>query len=563
MATTTNARELTTLLLMAGVAAAVGIVYSESVRSLIAVWNLSAYNHGFVVFPIAAYLLWRLRGPLATESVAPSPIGVLFVAALVLLWVIGRRVGIQLVEHFAVVLLVPTTIATCLGWKVTRRALFPLLFLVVAVPFGELLVPLLTRVTADIASGLLRLVGVPVFRDREFLTLPGGEFEVADVCSGLRYLTAGTMIALLFSYLTYQNQWKRCLFVVMTGFGLIAVNGLRAFVIMDVASATHMRWLAGRDHIYFGWLLFALAFAVWFAVGARYADSPQMASSESAGKDLGVLPMVIVSGLLMLAITAKPLQGDFGGGWLLVPVAGVLFLLAMSRALVPRVSTRSAESGPGRWQYARATATVLITATVLVGGVVAADRSADGQQDVSTGFELPEVAGCSMSEPRRDSWLPTWPSPDFGGAAAYDCGERSINAFVAGYTHNVQGRELVNEELRIIPESARRSAVESKAQFSSRAGISTEVNEVRAEFHGSPALIWYWYSVGDRSATSPAVAKLLQALQLILAGRSDGTLYWIQTSVDASLEVSRAHLTRVAAALAAAGPVRSRSVALQ
>ncbi len=128
------------------------------------------------------------------------------------------------------------------------------------------------RVTADVSAALLRLTGVPVYREGQYITLPGGEFEVADVCSGLRYLVAGTMISLLFAYLTYRSTWRRVLFVAATAFALIFANGLRAFIVMWVASASEMRLLAGEDHVYFGWILFAVVIGGMFLLGTRYAE---------------------------------------------------------------------------------------------------------------------------------------------------------------------------------------------------------------------------------------------------------------------------------------------------
>ena len=41
----------------------------------------------------------------------------------------------------AIVLLISAVVATCLGVGVARRAMFPLLFLTAAVPFGDQLTP--------------------------------------------------------------------------------------------------------------------------------------------------------------------------------------------------------------------------------------------------------------------------------------------------------------------------------------------------------------------------------------------------------------------------------------
>src|SRR5690606_27073545 len=109
-------------------------------------------------------------------------------------------------------------------------------------------------------------------REGQLITLPGGNFVVADVCAGLSYLTAGTIIAVLFGYFTYDSNWKRAAFAAAAAVTMILFNGVRAFIVMYVASATDMRYLAGRDHVYFGWLLFGLVVLGLVYAGSLLAD---------------------------------------------------------------------------------------------------------------------------------------------------------------------------------------------------------------------------------------------------------------------------------------------------
>jgi len=556
----TNRRELATLFLIGGIAAVVILLYRDSFVAMAGVWRYSAYSHGVVVLPISAYLIWRLRAPLAAEEIRPWPWGVAIVAALVFLWLVSRAVGVQSVEHLAIVLLIPAMVATCLGLNVAWRALFPLLFLVTAVPIGDTLVPQLMRITADVASKLLRLLGVPVFRDGQFMTLSGGEFEVADVCSGLRYLSAGTTIALLFAYLTYSKIWKRAAFVVIAAVSLIAINGFRAFVVMLVASATNMRVFAGRDHIYFGWFLFAVLTAAGFWIGTRYADAPKAGSPAISSQRTGdsrTLPLVLVAALFMLLVTALPFQRSAVGVWVLLPAVALVLWLVMRESAFARAPGRTLDA----WHNASPLRTAIVVglaALVLVSGPIAVERALRASGDATISFEPPSPPACSAREPWDGDWQPNWEGADFHVAASYRCDSRPVNLFVAGYLENSQGKELINEESRPIPDEWRRFAVEDTSRFVGADGKSTTVNEIRIERTELPSLIWYWYAVGDRTATAPTAVKLMQGLQVVTAGHSDGAIYWLETPLDKRIGTSRERLTLIARSVSASGPVVHR-----
>ena len=404
-------RELTTLALMAGSATLVVLVYFDSFGSMVRAWSDSSHRHGVVVFPIAAFLLWRLRAVLARIDLKPWPPGIALLLALVAVWRVGKGAGVELVEHLAAVLLLPATIATCLGWRVVRQALFPLLFLVMAVPASDVLIPYLMRLTADIAAVLLRGVGVPVYREGQLLSLPGGDFEVADVCSGLNYLIASTLIALLFAYLTYTSNLKRVALVAAMAASLAVVNGVRAFVVMLIASATDMRVFTGADHVYFGWILFAVVVGGVLLLGARYADREPADKGPSAvrrgaGNQGRLLPMVGVMIVVMFAMTAQPFAPILLNTWMWALPVSVLVLWSISSALAPKVAQQGRVGSRGHDPRDRIMAAIVIAVAglVLLAGPVSANRwstsVAFGAWDAD-GVSIAVAASAASSE-----WVP-------------------------------------------------------------------------------------------------------------------------------------------------------------
>lgn len=297
-------------------------VYWQSYLPMVRMWSLDTYQYGWLVFPISLVMLWHVRERINAVRLEPSGLGVAALAAVVMLWVMASAVNVQVIEFGAATLMVPALVWALGGTALLRAALFPLVFLIAAVPVGEALIPALMRSTADIATWMLDLAGVPAFRENMYLTLPGGNFEVADVCSGLRYLLVGTVIAILFAYWNYNSLKKRILFVAAVAISFIIANGVRAFIVMYVASATDMRVFAGRDHIIFGQILFlVLAMALMYA-GSRYADDIEHDRAAAAGETPNWRPALIV---LAVAIFAFGPLGQHvrasGGGDATLPLA--------------------------------------------------------------------------------------------------------------------------------------------------------------------------------------------------------------------------------------------------
>jgi exosortase A len=562
-----NARELTPLALIAGVVTVVVALYADTFASMAAIWQSSGYHHGLIVPPISAYLLWRLRGSLAATEARPCAWAILPLIATVALWFVSRAVAVQVVEYFAAMLLIPLAVVAFLGWPLARKALFPLFFLLAAVPIGDGLIPQLMLVTADVSTALLRAAGVPVFREGQFLTLPGGSFEVASVCAGLAYLTAGTVIALLFSYLTYRSVLKRVLFVVSTMAVMIVTNGVRAFIVMYVASATDLRYLAGQDHILFGWILFALTLVALVAVGARFGDQdPREGNSPTnAAQRPRLLPVAFVLGLAMLAATAQPLQTGLGDSWLwLWPITGLLIWTIYKRLDARRPGQAPTARGNIFYRSVQGVVVLAIAPVVLASGPGLLSRPETQGYVEPVTFALPAVDGCLHAGAWSERWRPEFRQPDRLASGTYLCSGRPVNAFVATYVANTQGRELVNHNNKAVPDALRYRAGVGKGSFASAAGKTILVNELHVDQSAASSLIWYWYETDDTAATSPVVVKLNQALRLLLSRRTEATVYVLQTSVDGPLDMSREPLMRVARRLVAEGafePPRNVSLA--
>ena len=150
-------RRLRICLLVLVIGATVALIHRKSIADMVSLWSLMPYRHGYLIFPVAAYVLWQKTPELAARPVSGSMVGILVLALLSTIWLVARAAAVQVVEQLVVVLMIPALVLAALGPAVFRTAAFPLLLLVVAVPAGEALVTGLMSATAGssrtIASG--------------------------------------------------------------------------------------------------------------------------------------------------------------------------------------------------------------------------------------------------------------------------------------------------------------------------------------------------------------------------------------------------------------------------
>ena len=260
-------------LLILSVAAAPVVVYWNTMRTMAELWSSDEYRHGYLIPVLSIVLLWRDRSENASMTFSGSWAGVGLLAILVASWVVAEATSVQLIEQLSVVLMVSAFTLAVVGWRAYKTVWFPLAFLLFAVPIGAAIVPRLMDSTASIAVAGLQMLGVPALREGMRVSLPGGTFEIVEACSGFNYLNAGLALGVLVAHLMFRTLWKQTCYVVAVAGVFILVNGVRAFLVMFVGSTSEMHVLVGRDHIFFGWVLFLVAMALMYWVAERYSDT--------------------------------------------------------------------------------------------------------------------------------------------------------------------------------------------------------------------------------------------------------------------------------------------------
>jgi exosortase A len=235
-------------------------------------WDSSTYNHVLFVPAILAWLI-KLRLPelakLKPEAWWP---GLILLTGALFLWLLGELSNLNLASQLGAVLALQAALVALMGVRIAAALLFPLGYMLFLVPFGDELIPALQLITARLAIALTHWSGVPAQIEGVFIDTPAGLFEVAEACSGVKFLIAMVALGTLVAHLCYRSPWRRSGFMVAAVVLPILANGVRAWGTIYIAQSQGVQFAAGFDHIVYGWIFFALVMAALLGGAWRTFD---------------------------------------------------------------------------------------------------------------------------------------------------------------------------------------------------------------------------------------------------------------------------------------------------
>ena len=256
----------------AGIVVLIALFWSTAAQ-MVTVWiNSQTFNHSFLILPICGYLVWIKRGALANEVPRPTWWGLGVILAAGFTWLVGDLASVSMIQQFALVFMMQGLIFAVLGLTIAKLLLFPLFYMLFAVPFGEFLIAPLQDLTAVFVVKVLQALGIPVFLDGIFISIPTGNFEVAEACAGVRFLIATVALGTLFAHLTFISRWRQSAFIAFSFIVPIIANGFRAFGIVYIAYLSNNEIAVGFDHIVYGWIFFAVITVLLLLLGMSFRD---------------------------------------------------------------------------------------------------------------------------------------------------------------------------------------------------------------------------------------------------------------------------------------------------
>jgi exosortase A len=250
-----------------------GLVFRHDIEVAVLAWiGTTAYNHCFLILPLTGFLLWERRAVFSTVSPTPIFWPLAAMPLLSAVWLAAAILDLNEGRQLAVMAMFEIVLLATLGTKAFRLVLAPLLFLFFLVPSGEFLIPILQKITADIAVHGLRMLDIPVYSEGLIIEIPEGKFQIAEACAGLRFLVASIVFGVFFSVVMYRSFFRRALFIALSLVVPVGANGLRALGIIVLAHLEGSAAAVEADHILYGWIFFSLVILMLIAIGVSFVD---------------------------------------------------------------------------------------------------------------------------------------------------------------------------------------------------------------------------------------------------------------------------------------------------
>lgn len=235
-------------------------------------WNSSTYNHVLLIPAVLAWMVALRARQLA--RIAPSCwwLGLLPFAGALALWLAGSFSGLNLARQAGAVIMLQAAFLALMGPRVSTGVMFPLAYMLFLIPFGGELIPLLQTITAEITITLIHASGIPAQIDGVFIDTPVGLFQVAEACSGVEFLIAMIALGSLVAHVCFRSWRRRLAFMMLCCILPIIGNGVRAWGTIYIAQFRGIAFAAGFDHIFYGWIFFAVIMALALVLAWRFFD---------------------------------------------------------------------------------------------------------------------------------------------------------------------------------------------------------------------------------------------------------------------------------------------------
>jgi exosortase len=218
------------------------------------------YSHGFLVPLISLYFAYQVarQGPVPVR--AGTILGAVLLSAAILLRLVTVALPIPFLAEIAFLVGLAGLACLLFGRMFLRRYWFAFFFLVFMVPlpvalYAKIASPL-QLLASRVASAVMNGTGVPVLREGNKMTLPGGtQLFVAEACSGMRQLTGFLALTTAVAYLSARPIWYRIIVLISALPIALSANIARVVLTGYVMHFVNPEYALGTYHTVEGLLM--------------------------------------------------------------------------------------------------------------------------------------------------------------------------------------------------------------------------------------------------------------------------------------------------------------------
>ena len=279
------------------------------------------YGYGFLVAALLPLLLWRRSHVLLSNAAATRwpGVAILLLAQLcTILAVLGES---YYLEQIALIVSIMSIGLIVFGVRAIR-VLLPIAFLLLlTIPLPYTLQAILTiklqLLSTNLGVAIIELLRIPVYVEGNIIDLGAYKLQIAEACSGLRYLLPLTCISLLVAYLYKAPFWKKAALVISAAPLTIFINSFRIAVTAVLVNNFGLQMAEGFFHQFEGWIVFLMGIALlgieilalegfcWSKIEIKIVTDRAPVAKRAAEPIKFVLPLIVAviicSGTLGLA----------------------------------------------------------------------------------------------------------------------------------------------------------------------------------------------------------------------------------------------------------------------
>lgn len=482
--------------LVAVIAVAGMLLFSFGIEFMLKKWETPEYNHGYLIPPVAFYLLWLRARALADTRTDPGGAGSWAGFGLVIIALainaMGQMSAVVTISQYALIIAIWGLTLAAVGTRGMRLLWVPLVYLAFMVPLPNFLETRLTTglmlISSEIGVQVIRLAGLPVFLEGNVIDLGVYQLQVDEACSGMRYLFPLMSFGFLSAVLFRGRWWQRAILFLATVPLTILMNSFRIGVIGILVNYFGIEQAEGFLHDFEGWVVFMACVGLLFIIILIFARMEKQGFLQIFGLDIPA-----VADLRYLVQHSRPTKP-------VLAATGLLAVVMLMSQAVPRPVPIVPERAP------------LSTLPLHIG-------EWRGREEIveKVYLDVLKLSDYLMAHFSR----PTDPFP--------------VGLWIAYYDEQTQGAS-VHSPQACLPGGGWKieKFAEHEIPNVGPDGSSLRVNRVEISLGEERQLIYYWFAQRGRVLTSEYLVKWYIFQDGLRQKRTDGALVRLSTGVNDS-----------------------------
>ncbi len=252
------------------------VVYREGLGLMVNWWEKKPeYNHGYLIPVVAAYLLLLRADAFRRADISGSWSGLWVLLVGLVMFVLGELSAVYVITQYSFLVTLLGLLVVAYGWSGVKVIWAPLAYLFFMIPLPNFLYDNLSAelqmMSSELGVAVLRLAGVSVFLEGNVIDLGEFQLQVAEACSGLRYLFPLTSFGFLCAFLFRGPIWQKAVIFLSTIPITLLMNSFRIGVIGILVEHWGIAMARGFLHDFEGWIVFMACVGILFLEMALFA----------------------------------------------------------------------------------------------------------------------------------------------------------------------------------------------------------------------------------------------------------------------------------------------------